>query len=509
MISEDGKKKRASVYFDIREMVKRLGIPRPEKEEYTLFLSNAYNHLRKEQKEYLHSSFIKSKLGNKYREKLKFLEQNNIIRRKNLYIVGLESKGFVITGMDKFSDKKVKMYVDQGTKSKMKKKFVFSDFPEIQLNKKNLARLSIRDDEYHRDFKGKISNFPNSAEYNLYMDLLHSISLKKHRVTKRHESSRLFHFVTSIKKGLRYLLLADNEEVVEIDMSSAHFYFLSLHLSRLKDFKKGKAKEELDNFKNLVLEKNLYEFFLEKMRDSDYDFPKTRDEVKKRLLSYLYLNPDDYRKVSKRGYHYIAHHVQGAYEEMKKYFPSIHQYVTKISGRELQQYLVVHESKFMLRNFASVVNRDYPGLFYLNIHDAILCKRSEKDIVMGILNQLFPKNYKPEFKIENIQKAFFELKDKESFRKARAKKEKVKKISTLKVKVSKSSNEILNFKIGREIRIGDTKQKTLLKLKKLKGLNISGSKLLSKSKRANLKINSSQYRSLIGHGDFQINFDYV
>ncbi|GBF44451.1 hypothetical protein LPTSP2_37540 [Leptospira ellinghausenii] len=500
---KEPKKRRVSVYFDIREIVRKLAISREDKEIYTLFLSDAYKHLRKEEKEYLHSKFIKHRLGNGYLEKIKFLEDNKIISRDNRYIVGRESKRFFISGMNKFSEKKVKMYVSEQTRISSKKKFIFSYFPEIEFNKKNLLRLSLRIDQYHQDFKRKILNFPKSAEFELYNKLVNSISLKNPRITKRNEGSRLFHFVTSLKKGMRYLLLADGEEVVEIDMSSAHFYFLILHLSKLKEFDGFAQKKELEQFKALVLNKKLYEFFLNETTIRNYTFPKTRGEIKKRLLSYLYLHPDEYKKVSKKGYKYIAHHVQGAFEEMRRHFPLIHRYITKISGRELQKHLVVYESKYMLRKFAEIVKRDCPHLFYVNIHDAILCKESEKDIVFEILNQIFS-NEKPDFKVENIRDAFLELNEKVVLRKSRAKEIKVKKINTLRVQVVENKFIDTNFKITKEPRIGDTKNQTLAKIKKIKELKFNYGKILNAYKASILQTTFTSYRSFIGHGEFQI-----
>ncbi|XDD44701.1 hypothetical protein AB3N58_17810 (plasmid) [Leptospira sp. WS60.C2] len=503
MKMEKVKKKRVNVYFDIRQLVKKLEITRSEIEEYTLFLSNAYEHLLNEEKEYLHSTYIKSKLGNNYLEKLKFLEKNGILFRGNTYIVGRESKRFFIKGMNNFSNKKVKMYVDNSIRTTMKKKFVFSDLPEINSNKENLGRLSIRDDHYHEIFKNKIKNYPNSAENKLYNELIQSFSQGESRITKRYEGERMYHFVSKLKKELRFLLLADGEEVSEIDMSSAHFYFLYLHLSNLIDFKIGAPKAELQRYKELVLNRNLYEFFLEEAKKKNYDFPMTRDQIKKRLISYLYTNPENYRKVNKNGNYYTSFHIHGAYYEMKSNFPFIHNFITKTPGSDLQKNLVVYESNYMLRKFSKLIKRRNPDFFYLNIHDAILCKKSEENILLNFLNQIFPFE-RPDFKVENIKEKFIELINKESYRKSRKKIKKEKEISTLKLNIVNEERMKIYYKTSKEKRIGDTKKQTLNKIKKIKQLDSNRFDMVNKLRYTSILQIIKTERSRVGHGDFQI-----
>ncbi|TGN17503.1 hypothetical protein, partial [Leptospira idonii] len=284
----DKDKIRVKVYYDIRELVRKLHIDRKRKEIYTLFLSQAHSYLKKEGKIFLHSSFIKFRLGKNYLEDLSYLTKMVIISRGELYTPGLESKSFTIKG--KISEKKVDMRIDRDARAHFKKKFILSDFPELELNKANLGRIALKNDN---ESLAKINSILQNKESNVakkFIILQKAINAKKKRITKKHESSRMFHFVSNTMKGLRYLLTVDGEELEEMDMSSAHYFFLGQILSIDSKFK---AKEELSKFKQMVSNGEFYSFIQKKLELSNSKYSELKT-VKSRLLIYLYTHKNKY-----------------------------------------------------------------------------------------------------------------------------------------------------------------------------------------------------------------------
>ncbi|TGN18833.1 hypothetical protein EHS15_11845 [Leptospira idonii] len=131
------------------------------------------------------------------------------------------------------------------------------------------------------------------------------------------------------------------------------------------------------------------------------------------------------------------------YDTMKIEFPNIHRYIKKRSGTDISDDLNYQETNTMLRKFAKLVKANYPDLFYVNIHDAVLYKTSDRPKIEKILGDLFKSN-KPKFKVEDLKSEFNKMMEAKRTPR-RSKKVKEKMIETLNIKLNKD-NEIISFK---------------------------------------------------------------
>lgn len=345
----------------------------------------------------IHSSTLKRVIGRNYKQKIKALEQMNIIHVNHHYSGDRFSKSFSLTeaaiklGIVKrailsrrFSNSLQNYMQDRFNKiysnplnrklldnlSRLRMKGEFDDYVLNVLDTPSRNQFRIqRYDVYFNSIYQFDKN--TKAEYVFNTPIAFEPSISRH--------GRLYHPGASIPKFIRRLLSTDKDEpLYEIDMSSAQLsllmlHWLSIHLyvgEESKDF-----QEEYDLCKSLVLSGGIYQYIND---HSIYCNKKNYSDLKLEILSTLNAKfyPSEMNKI------------------LQRLFPNFMSYINHLKRKSGNQKVsqIGHSLEALI--FVEVYKEIDPKVFSLIIHDCILTTEHYtlqiKEMLENRVKEVFP-----------------------------------------------------------------------------------------------------------------------
>lgn len=328
-----------------------------------------------------------------------------------LELVQLSERSFV---------NKIKKHYKPTVENVVKKRFNFTigyfDTERFELDEKSAL-------------KDLYAEYQKTGNYQKYLlNVVRLMNLKNGHYSFHHNPNtdgRLHTAITQFPKICRKHLKYDKERLSEIDLSSSIPFFLSYILSHystlqpidLISINSSKdllyhymlvkssvepSSREIQHFRELVLNNELYEYFMDdfmklyhfeqnffnlfnRLFDGDQD--DLRKYCKKRFLSMLFAKPSQYRD-----------------EQIvfKKYFPTIHNFLMKYKRKKFRDfrkfdwhkklsYLTFQlESHFMVNIIAREINNLFRRKIPLfTLHDCIVVKESHLEIIYKIVQDIF------------------------------------------------------------------------------------------------------------------------
>jgi hypothetical protein len=153
-------------------------------------------------------------------------------------------------------------------------------------------------------------------------------------------------------------LLIDGEKTTEIDIVNSQPIFLSILLTQnIEEI----DREEYNNFKNLVLDGELYQYISNNYGDVD------KKQTKKIIYTVLFGTNHLNKKENKL---------------FKKLFPSIFNFIKKYKKNEgtykaLAYKLQRSESRFVFSDICREIINTHPDVPFFTVHDSIVVKQSD------------------------------------------------------------------------------------------------------------------------------------
>jgi hypothetical protein len=184
---------------------------------------------------------------------------------------------------------------------------------------------------------------------------------------------RLHTNFTILKSFIRKnCLLIEGEETYEIDVKNSHPLFLNKVL-------KGSNIEkdaEFEFFKFLTMNGKFYQYLQEKLQIKDKKIVKE--------ITYKVFFGKNYRNKLDTQFQNI--------------FPKIHDFIKifkKTSGdyKSLSYELQKYESNFIFNKVVKEISENYPNIKIVTVHDSLICKKSDKQIVEDIFNSYLQEEF--------------------------------------------------------------------------------------------------------------------
>ncbi len=188
--------------------------------------------------------------------------------------------------------------------------------------------------------------------------------------------------ITNLKSDFRQFLTVEGEKLGQVDIKNsqpAFFYLLIKNDSSI-------SQEEKDKYKELVESGRFYEFFMDKLGLSESD----RAIYKTRIITAVFY--DHYRIKESR---YL--------KVFRKEFPTITNFIDEMKKKnnaELAVKLQKMESDFIIGTVVKKFIDRYGGNFISTIHDSVVAKVSQLELVESIMNECFENlNFKPKVSV--------------------------------------------------------------------------------------------------------------
>jgi hypothetical protein len=179
-------------------------------------------------------------------------------------------------------------------------------------------------------------------------------------------NGRLFHNLSNVWGGFREQIMRDNN-LVERDIANSQMAFLAKELMRDHNFVFGNP--DVDEFVGHAGDGVLYDRIARKM--------DTTKEFAKQIIFNIIFNPSKKMNELARAF--------------QKYYPNVYQYCTEFKkiygGNALAIYLQKLESDVMIKLIYNLLMKN--KLFSLTMHDSIICRADDLELVEGIMGQAF------------------------------------------------------------------------------------------------------------------------
>lgn len=325
----------------------------------------------------LSSLVLKSNYGKFYNYYIDFLLENEFLFLVKNYSVGTKSRQFQLS--QSVIDKKITRYdnKDKVIIKKRQKKQSFNDNNKINGILKiklveNLSRASIDYDKSVFFIKSIVSD-KDTLNRNLYsIDCIN----EKHLFWHFDDYGRFHTNFTILKSFIRKnCLMLDGEEVIEVDITNSQ----PLFLLKIIESSSIKCKQsELDQFKQLVLNGQIYEFLR-------LSIPHLSREEIKTMVYHVLFGPNRRSKADSL---------------FKKKFPSIWAFIAEFKRQRgdyrcLSYELQTAESEFIYNRVLVDFSSRFSDAPFLTIHDSIIVPKSLskdcKDIFDYHFNDYFRK----------------------------------------------------------------------------------------------------------------------
>lgn len=314
------------------------------------------------------------------------LVEGGILSCDNYYIQGLKSKGYKINDEyrnERFfvvdcKDKKLANKVNK--KRKEDKNKTFREGFGYKYITECMEELKIAE----KSCKGYISRYIKDDEKNESYNIMVDIFPDKFAIVDD-KGKRLHNNLTNISSKLRKFITYKNKKLVQVDIRNSQPLFLFFVM---KNF--FVSVEEMDKYKDVVLNKGFYEFFAQKL---NYKLTKVnRKDFKTKIFSGVLFdrNRKNYSK----------------YEEVfKKEFPQIFHIIRDMKNHEYQKVAIElqkAESRFIFYCVGKIAKEKNIPLF--TIHDSITTTEGNENIVKDIMLEEFYKLYNifPKLSIEKF-----------------------------------------------------------------------------------------------------------
>jgi hypothetical protein len=372
----------------------------------------------------LNAKILKNIIG-RYWIVLNELIDNGIIESDNKYIIKRnnkrgKSKGFRLTSEyqhkgvvgDFISDNKINESINLYKKEIPKirhLRFLYDNISRTEFDDVGATRF-IKE-EYHIALNKAKSPQKKKEATDRYNALKISIDYLKRQdifFTDDPTAGRVHNNITNLSKDLRKFLSFEGKNLIGIDIKNAQPLLLNILVENyIREQQKEKIKKEftpygspikdldyknnvlseIEKYKKLTSDGELYDYLMELMDYSD------RGKFKKELYSkffYCDLNKPyslEFRKVFENN------------------FPTITQIIDSIKKEDYKQFAIKLqrlESDIMIKKIVKRIHSERKDMFILTIHDSILSTPDNSDYITNIILEEFESNYnlKPSIKIE-------------------------------------------------------------------------------------------------------------
>ena len=194
--------------------------------------------------------------------------------------------------------------------------------------------------------------------------------IKDHSCGIYNEVPRFDSWVNRCWSPIRKLILADGEPTIEADISASHPSIICV----LAEKRFGKQNDDVRHFRQLVEQGTVYKHLQRATGRDDLHKAIWKDRF---LFPFLFGEP-------KKTYHYALSKVLR--EEFPTIWKTIDQHKT-FNNRENDKHTYLSvlcqilEAEIMLEDVCGKIMADYPGTFVIPVHDSVICKYSDRQIV--------------------------------------------------------------------------------------------------------------------------------
>jgi hypothetical protein len=345
------------------------------------YFNNSYSNIEDEIKFNLWSKLLKKKYGMTYNYYIDYLVEKQFIYFVSNYYKNMKSKTYKLNVN----------YIQNITRCKTSDNILLKKYSKDYLNKSFTEinnssididiRRKLVDDLYTVQIKyqDSIDYLNDLKEKNLICDVKYqknSLSIENindgNLFFKFDDYGRMHTNFTILKKEIRQnYLLIENSEIEEIDIKNSQPLFLSLFLKKEINNEILKNKEFI-LYNNLIKNGLLYDYIMDKCSE----YVKDRNEAK--LLIYRVFFGKNILKIKDN-------------ELFNKLFPNIYNYIKEYKQFNNNYKTLSHELQLLESNFIfnTVIKKIYEidkNIKLITVHDSIIFKKKDKDIVLQIFN---------------------------------------------------------------------------------------------------------------------------
>lgn len=373
----------------------------------------------------LHSDILESLFGKKYyRNILDTLKTLEIIEENESYQPGAKSKGYKLTdsyrnqpsefekrtgGTGSFIEKLLMFY-----KNKMNKFLYKKEYKAAYLN---LTSVRLHEEKTIKALKEKCKELGISEEIipatlctSTLTDIKNEILIKKAEVPgavkiaywlmsiimiieKRwifsidEKGFRVHTNITNMPKELRScLIMDDTNDLVELDIPASQLLFLAVKLKNLRGKTEYKIYKDLVKFLIRTVNEDIYTLIGTDLKLIREDMTleekkEVRSAVKGKVFQEILFGKTYSNQMS---------------DYFKKNYPSVYNYILKLKNPSYRSCSVVlqkEESSYVYGIVIKELVMLKPDIYILTVHDSIIVKRSDLNMVYEAMTRLFFKKY--------------------------------------------------------------------------------------------------------------------
>ncbi|MHA1949689.1 MAG: hypothetical protein ACW99G_07225 [Candidatus Thorarchaeota archaeon] len=335
----------------------------------------------------------------KYKEVRESLIQSGVVETDNHYVIGRKAIGYRLS------------------KEWRSKKYQRVEVTNLRLSK-NIKKIQKQMyDDIHCDVHIHLYKFLKEIKVDYQEALLsitdtdnficHQISLemidKQEWFFKWDDYGRVHTNITNLKTCFRSNLTHNNEKLLELDISNSQPFFLgclilnyiknnnnftSLNYSLIKNpsipqplpsircdiLPNSSLPKDLQLYINLVQKGDLYNYLTQSIGRKGV----TSKEMKVSLFAEVLFCKNYWKSKNK-----------SKFEEL---FPSVTKVITELKKKDytsLSKHLQRMESAAMINGVVRRCMEEHPDMFITTIHDSVLCKEKDLEIIQNIMLQVF------------------------------------------------------------------------------------------------------------------------
>jgi len=307
----------------------------------------------------LKAIYLRNELGGNIADRVRqYLLHHNIVECDGKYQQGRKSYGYRLA--DPWRDQAHELTAIDAPSMvrRIEKRRSFIKTPTVRWLEKNLSRITIQpNDEKLRTLGGD-----NRELIATYSDQLRAV-VEMPIVYEVDDFGRRVHTpMSNLKKELRSLLRLDDEPLAEIDISNSQPLFLAILLKE-----RGIMAPE---FERICVQGLLYNTLADLQ-----DLPRqvAKDEF---MMGFFAKN-----RYSNR-----------TWKLFRERFPEVHRWVREVKAKDykaLCRLLQRRESKFIIHTCCDRLRRMDKTLPVLTIHDSILCRERNAELVKQVMDEEF------------------------------------------------------------------------------------------------------------------------
>jgi hypothetical protein len=303
----------------------------------------------------LNAKILRSRYGTYYNYYIDYLVENKIIYLKYNYSVGRNSKIYkinpdILNGDNVLKYKNHDHFLLKKYKTSIMEKN--SSYINKNVQEKIVNDLFYIDIDY--DLAYKFLNTLKGKSYKRNLYVVEAIQ-NKHIFYHFDDYGRIHTNFTVLKNLIRKnCLTIDGEQLIELDIKNSQPLFLTSIIEQYSLEEIDIDTDEYDRFKELTIDGNLYDYFIEELNLSSKKMAK--------MLIYKVLFGKNFEDEQNK--------------KFKKLFPTIHNFIVsykKISGdyKTMAYILQRKESNLVFNMIIQEIIEKYPYIKLFTIHDSI------------------------------------------------------------------------------------------------------------------------------------------